>query len=319
MPNRDSEITGALGVLSRITRGLTKTRTGLSNALRGILGQTSRLDEEALARIEEVLIQADVGAATTAKLVDLLSSKMTGVYSKTCADDLYSRIVSILSEEVSRIFGDNPGLRLTSGVNVILMVGVNGSGKTTTAAKLAYLLKNENKRVVLAAADTFRAAAIEQLEAWGKKAGVPVIKHQEGSDPAAVIYDAVMAAKARSIDVVVADTAGRLHTKINLMEELKKCRRVANREVKEAPQEVLLVLDATTGQNALQQARVFKDAVGVTGVILTKLDGTAKGGVVISVREETGLPIKFVGTGESLEDLSSFDALAFAKSLFDGV
>ncbi|HHY37805.1 MAG TPA: signal recognition particle-docking protein FtsY [Clostridia bacterium] len=312
-------MTGTFGVLSRITRGLTKTRTGLSNALRGILGQTSRLDEEALARIEEVLIQADVGATTTAKLVDLLSSKMTGAHSKTSANDLYSRIVSVLSEEITRILGENPGLLLTSGVNVILMVGVNGSGKTTTAAKLAYLLKNENRRVILAAADTFRAAAIEQLEAWGKKVGVPVIKHKEGSDPAAVIYDAVMAAKSRSVDVVVADTAGRLHTKSNLMEELKKCRRVANREVKEAPQEVLLVLDATTGQNALQQARVFKDAVGVTGVILTKLDGTAKGGVVVSVREETGLPIKFVGTGEGIEDLSPFDASAFARSLFDGV
>lgn len=317
MEKRDSETIGGLGVLSRITAGLTKTRTGLSSALRGILGQTARLDEEILGRIEEVLIQADVGARTTARLMDLLSSRLAGPRGKAPAGDLYPEITSILSREIARTLGDNPGLCLTGGVNVILMVGVNGSGKTTTAAKLAYFLKSENRRVLLAAADTFRAAAIEQLEVWGKKAGVPVVKHQEGSDPAAVIYDAVLAAKSRSMDVVIADTAGRLHTKANLMEELKKCRRVAGREVEGAPQEVLLVLDATTGQNALQQARTFKDAVGVSGVILTKLDGTAKGGVVISIREETGLPIKFVGTGEDLQDLSSFSASAFADSLFE--
>lgn len=298
--------------------GLKKTRAGLSGALRGVFKQGVRLDDETLVKLEEALIRADVGGRTTCDLLENLSKKLSDAGYGRSDEDPYATVSSFLEQEIADMLGETPGLALTTGgVNVILVVGVNGSGKTTTTAKLAHLLKKENKRILLAAADTFRAAAIEQLEVWGRRIDVPVIKHQTGGDPASVIYDAVAAAKSRSIDVVIADTAGRLHTKTNLMEELKKCRRVVGREVAGAPQEVLLVLDATTGQNAIQQARTFKEAVGVTGVVLTKLDGTAKGGIVIAIRQETGLPIKLIGTGEGIDDLLPFRADAFARSLFE--
>ncbi|MCL4426417.1 MAG: signal recognition particle-docking protein FtsY [Firmicutes bacterium] len=302
------------GLLTRFKEGLARTRQGMVERILDLVSGTKRIDEEFYEELEEILIQADVGVQTTEKLLSELKKSVR----QQKVDDP-KRVTPLLQEIIVSLLGTNPvELALAPGrLNVIMVVGVNGVGKTTTIGKLAHLLKGEGKKVLLAAGDTFRAAAIEQLEIWGKRAGVEVIRHQEGGDPAAVVFDAIAAARSRRSDVLIVDTAGRLHTKVNLMEELKKVRRVVAREAEGAPHEVLLVLDATTGQNALQQARIFKEATEVTGLILTKLDGTAKGGVVIAVSHQTGLPIKFVGLGEKMEDLKEFQAAEFAAALFD--
>ncbi len=289
-----------------------KTRKSFLERLGGIVAGRKKIDEEMLEELEEALIQADVGVATSLKLVELLREKVQ----KEKAEDA-SEVRMLLEEEISGILqeGDH-SLDLAEGsLQVIMMVGVNGAGKTTSIGKLSHRLKQEGRKVLVAAGDTFRAGAAEQLEVWCRRVGVDIVRHQEGSDPAAVVYDALQAARARNVDVLLVDTAGRLQTKTNLMEELKKVRRIIQREIPEGPGEVLLTLDATTGQNALSQAKLFTEAVGVTGVILTKLDGTAKGGVVLGIQDEYKLPVKFIGVGEGLEDLEEFDPAVFCKAL----
>jgi fused signal recognition particle receptor len=272
------------------------------------------IDEEFYEELEELLIQADVSVRTTQKLLEELRQKVRSER-LNCAED----VKNALRDAVARMFSETDSRIRLSDVppSVFLMVGVNGTGKTTTIAKLARRYQRQGKRILLAAADTFRAAAIDQLEAWAKRINADIVRHQPGSDPAAVVFDAIQAAKARGADIVIIDTAGRLHTKTNLMEELKKIGRVIEREVGRPPDETLLVLDATTGQNAVNQAREFSKAVPVTGVVLTKLDGTAKGGVLLTVRDELGIPVKLIGTGEKLEDLEDFDPQAFAASIFE--
>ncbi len=289
-----------------------KTRRSFLERLEGIVFGRKKIDEEMLEELEEALIQADVGVATSLKLVDALREKAQ----KEKAEDA-SKVRRLLEEEISGILkeGDHLLNLAESSLQVIMMVGVNGAGKTTSIGKLSHRLKQEGRKVLVAAGDTFRAGAAEQLEVWCRRAGVDIVRHQEGSDPAAVVYDALQAARARNVDVLLVDTAGRLQTKTNLMEELKKVRRIIQREIPEGPAEVLLTLDATTGQNALSQAKLFTEAVGVTGVILTKLDGTAKGGVVLGIQDEYKLPVKFIGVGEGLEDLEEFDPAVFCKAL----
>jgi fused signal recognition particle receptor len=269
------------------------------------------IGREVWEELEELLISADVGVATTAKLID-------SVRERAAAEKLDgSRVRSLLMDEMTKILSVSPPVSPAAIIppEVILVVGVNGSGKTTSIAKLAYRFKKDGRRVLLAAADTFRAAAIDQLKKQGERAGVDVIAHQPGADPGAVVYDALQAAKSRGADVLIIDTAGRLHTKFNLMEELKKVRRVASKLDASAPHEVILVLDATTGQNGLTQARYFTEAVGVTGIFIAKLDGTAKGGIVLAISDELKLPIKLIGVGEGLEDMVAFDAAAFVEAL----
>ncbi len=270
-----------------------------------------RVGDEVWEEVEELLIAADVGVATTEKLI-------MRVRERAIAEKLDgARVAEALKEEMTSILTIPPAARTDNAAppRVILLVGVNGSGKTTSIAKLAHKYKQEGKKVLLAAADTFRAAAIDQLKAQGERAGVDVVAHQPGADPGAVVYDSLQAAQSRGVDVLIIDTAGRLHTKYNLMEELKKVRRVASKLDVTAPHEVILVLDATTGQNGLTQARYFTEAVGVTGIFLAKLDGTAKGGIVLAIGDELGIPIDLVGTGEGLEDMVTFDAGAFVAAL----
>lgn len=298
--------------LKGLRESLDRTRRTVFGQIAAVLGATE-ITEATWEDLEALLIQADVGVATTALLLERLKERVRreGLLR---SDELQGA----LKAELRALLGDPPPLRLSRDrlLNVALIVGVNGSGKTTSIGKLAYYYRQQGWAVLLAAADTFRAAAIEQLRIWGQRAGVEVIGGQPGGDPGAVLYDAIRAARSRQINLVIADTAGRLHTKYNLMQELKKVHGVAMRNVHEAPHETLLVLDATTGQNALAQARSFQEAVQVTGVILAKLDGTAKGGMVFAIAHELGLPVRFVGTGESIEDLAPFDADVFVESLF---
>ncbi|MGQ9532632.1 MAG: signal recognition particle-docking protein FtsY [Desulfotomaculales bacterium] len=301
-----------MGFLSRLRNGLARTRQSLMGRLEALVGRAARMDEEWLEELEAVLIQADMGAATAASLVEELRR---AVGSRPAGP---AEVKARLRERLlARLGPDGRTVNLDGQPAVVLVVGVNGTGKTTTVAKLAHLWRRDGKRVLVAAADTFRAAGIEQLEIWARRAGVEVVKQREGADPAAVVFDAVQAARARRADVVIVDTAGRLHTKRNLMEELAKIRRVVAREAPGAPHEVLLVLDATTGQNAVSQARLFLDAAGVTGIVLTKLDGTARGGIVVAIQEQLGIPVKFIGVGEDLEDLQPFDPARFVEALFD--
>lgn len=296
----------------KLSNSLTKTRKGFIDKVFDVFsGRT--IDEELFEELEEVLIQGDVGVNTAIDLVEKLRERVKVEKIKEA-----EQLRQVLVEEIVDIMGDEiPQLAINSGeLNIILVVGVNGVGKTTSIGKLAYKLKGEGKRVILGAADTFRAAAIDQLKVWGGRVGVDVISHQEGSDPGAVVYDALQAAKARKSDVLIIDTAGRLHNKVNLMEELKKIKRIIDKETPNALKEVILVLDATTGQNALSQAKTFGEAAGVTGVILTKLDGTAKGGVVIGIKAEQDLPVKFIGVGEKMEDLQVFNPQDFVAALF---
>jgi fused signal recognition particle receptor len=299
-------------MLQALREGLARTRQAAFGRIAQLLGATE-ITPALWEELEAALIQADVGVRVAQELLDRLRERVRreGV---TRAEDLRA----MLKAELRALLKDPPPLNLgRDPLEVVLVVGVNGSGKTTTVAKLAHRFRQQGRRVLLAAADTFRAAAGEQLEIWAERAGVPCIGGQPGADPGAVLFDALQAARARGYDLVLADTAGRLHTQYNLMQELQKVRRVAAKAVPGAPHEVWLVLDATTGQNALPQAREFHQAVGVTGLILTKLDGTAKGGAVFAIARELGLPVRFVGVGEGLEDLLPFDADAFVEELFE--
>ncbi len=298
------------GVLHSLSDGLAKTRKLFADKVGSlILGE--KIDEAFLDELEEALIASDVGVATASLVLKDLKERFKRKELSSSAQ-VKERLRQILFEILS---APSPGFSLTASPAVVLVVGVNGTGKTTTIGKLAYRLQAEGKKVMLAAGDTFRAAASEQLSIWGERAGIPVIKHKEGADPGAVVFDAVSAAKARAVDALIVDTAGRLHTKSNLMEELKKIRRVLSRELPGAPHETLLVLDGSTGQNALAQAKIFHETVGITGIVLTKLDGSSKGGIVFAIYKELSIPVKFVGIGESIEDLRSFDPREFVDAL----
>ena len=300
-----------MGIFKKISEGLKKTRDSFSKKMSMLFHSFTKIDEEFFEKLEETLIMADVGAKTSAMICEELRKRV-----KETGETDPSRITGDLEEIISGMMEGDCGLDLSTKPSVILVIGVNGVGKTTTIGKLAADLKSQGKSVILGAADTFRAAAIDQLQIWADRAGVEMIRHQEGSDPAAVVFDTLAAAKARGVDVAICDTAGRLHNKKNLMDELSKIARVIAREAPDAAVETLLVLDATTGQNALNQAREFKEAAGITGIILTKLDGTAKGGIVVAVKRELGVPVKYVGVGEGLDDLQPFDRDEFVRALF---
>jgi fused signal recognition particle receptor len=298
-------------VFRSLSDGLAKTRKNISEKI-GSLVLGEKIDEHFLDELEEALIASDVGAETASVVLKDLNERFKRKELSTAAQ-VQDRLKQLLYE----ILSSRPaGFSVAEVPSVVLVVGVNGTGKTTTIGKLAHKLQAGGKQVMLAAGDTFRAAASEQLSIWGERAGIPVIKHQEGADPAAVVFDAVSAAKARAVDVLIVDTAGRLHTKSNLMEELKKMKRVLSRELPGAPHETLLVLDGNTGQNSLVQARMFHEAVGVTGIVLTKLDGTSKGGIVFAISKELPIPVKFIGIGEAIEDLREFNAKDFVDALF---
>ncbi|HPT69602.1 MAG TPA: signal recognition particle-docking protein FtsY [Syntrophomonas sp.] len=301
------------GIFERFKLGLSKTRQNIGGKIDTLIKSTRKLDEEFFEELEEILIQADVGMDTSLALVDKIRSM---VKKQKINDPL--QVTELLQDAIAEVMGTEqvPLNLATEKPTVILVVGVNGAGKTTTIAKLAHRFKQEKKKVILAAGDTFRAAAIDQLQIWADRTGVELIKHQEGSDPGAVVYDAISAARARKADILIIDTAGRLQNKTNLMKEISKIRKVIEKEMPSAPHEVLLVVDATTGQNAISQARIFSEATGVSGIVLTKLDGTAKGGIVIAVARELGIPVKLVGIGEGMEDLREFSPDVFARALF---
>ena len=300
------------GFFQRLKQGLFKTHQGLVSKIDQLIAGKKKIDDDLLAELEEILITSDIGVKTTQELLHNVAVK---VQRKELEDadllkkNLQEQMLRILSQQ------ENPLNLSTARPFVIMVIGVNGTGKTTTIGKMAQKFKAQGKSVLLVAADTFRAAAIEQLEIWGQRAGCDVIKQKSGSDPSAVVFDGLKAAKSRGIDVVIVDTAGRLHTKVNLMEELKKVKRIMGREIPGAPHEILLVLDATTGQNSISQAKIFNQAVGVTGIALTKLDGTAKGGILIAISDELKIPLRYIGIGEKLDDLREFNARDFFEAL----
>ncbi len=300
-----------MGFFSKIGEGLRKTRESLMGTVNSMLHAFTRIDEDLFEELEEILITGDVGVATAQTVCNRLREM---VKERGITDP--AAIRGLLRETVAGMLEGGQELTLNTKPSVVLVIGVNGVGKTTTIGKMAAQLKAQGKQVILGAADTFRAAAIEQLEIWAERAGVAIIRHGQGADPAAVVFDTLSAAKARGADVVICDTAGRLHNKKNLMDELHKIRRVIDRELPDASVEVLLVVDATTGQNAVNQAKEFRQVAGITGIVLTKLDGTARGGVVLTIREELEVPVKFIGVGEGIDDLQPFDAAAFADGLF---
>lgn len=301
-----------MGIFARLLAGLSKTKDNITGRIDSLLKSYTKIDEDLLEELEEILITADVGVTTTMEIIDRLRDmiKERGVKDPLEVRDLLKEIVASILKE------GNSGLDLDPGPAVIVMVGVNGVGKTTTIGKLAQRYKKDGKKVMLAAADTFRAAASEQLDIWAKRVDVDIIKHHEGADPGAVVFDAIKASQARKIDLLICDTAGRLHNKANLMNELGKIFKIIDREYPEAKKEVLLVVDATTGQNAVSQAKTFKEVANITGIVLTKLDGTAKGGVVLAVKSEVDVPVKLIGVGERAEDLQSFDADSFTDAIF---
>lgn len=300
-----------MGFFSKIKEGLKKTRNAVVNQIDGMLKSFTKIDEELFEELEELLVMGDVGVKTASKITEELRVR---VKKEGVTDP--NEVHRLLEEITADMLRGGEELNLNTKPSIILVIGVNGVGKTTTIGKLANNLRMQGKSVLLAAADTFRAAAIDQLEIWAERAQCDIVKQKEGSDPAAVVYDAISAAKARGTDVIIADTAGRLHNKKYLMDELGKITRIIDRELPDADKEFLIVLDATTGQNAVNQAREFKNSAGITGIVLTKLDGTAKGGVVLSVKEELGVPVKYIGVGEQMDDLQPFDAGSFAKALF---
>lgn len=301
-----------MGIFARLLAGLSKTKDNITGRIDSLLKSYTKIDEDLLEELEEILITADVGVTTTMEIIDRLRDmiKERGVKDPLEVRDLLKEIVASILKE------GNSGLDLDPGPAVIVMVGVNGVGKTTTIGKLAQRYKKDGKKVMLAAADTFRAAASEQLDIWAKRVEVDIIKHHEGADPGAVVFDAIKASQARKVDLLICDTAGRLHNKANLMNELGKIFKIIDREYPEAKKEVLLVVDATTGQNAVSQAKTFKEVANITGIVLTKLDGTAKGGVVLAVKSEVDVPVKLIGVGERAEDLQSFDADSFTDAIF---
>jgi fused signal recognition particle receptor len=301
-----------MGFFKKISLGLKKTRMGMMRSIRSMLGGFTTINEDMYEELEELLIMGDVGVNTAEYIVGELRQR---VQELSLTDP--NRVPGILHEIITDLLGSAEGLNINTKPSVILVIGVNGVGKTTSIGKIAAQLRKKGKKVIVAAADTFRAAAIDQLKIWAERAKAEMVAQPEGSDPAAVVFDAITAAKARKADVIICDTAGRLHNKKNLMNELAKINRIIDRELPGADKEVLLVVDATTGQNAINQAKAFKEAAGLTGIILTKLDGTAKGGVVLAVREELNVPVKFVGVGEQIDDLQPFDPLDFADALFE--
>lgn len=301
-----------MGLFEKIKNGLAKTREGVMNRVDGVLKSFVKIDEELFEDLEEILVSADVGVETSEYIIDELRARVK----KEGASDP-AEVKKLLRAVMSEMLSGGEELDLSTKPSVILVIGVNGVGKTTTIGKMAADLKSRGNRVLLAAADTFRAAAIDQLEIWAQRAGVELVKQREGSDPAAVVFDALSAGKARGADVVICDTAGRLHNKKNLMDELVKISKVIDRELPQAARENLLVLDATTGQNAVNQAKVFKEAAGLTGIVLTKLDGTARGGVVFAIKHELSVPVKYIGVGEGIDDLQPFDSKDFVDALFD--
>ena len=301
-----------MGLFKKFNFGLKKTREQMSGAIDSVLEASAAIDDDLFEELEEILIMGDVGVTTAQHIIDELRDRVK-------KRDLKKpdKLRRVIREVVADMLSGKEGMELDTIPSVILVIGVNGVGKTTTIGKMAAYYKAQGKKVILAAADTFRAAAIEQLEIWADRAGVEIVKHREGADPAAVIYDTIQAGKARNADIIICDTAGRLHNKKNLMEELAKIYRVIDRELPYSDRESLLVLDATTGQNAVNQAKEFKNVAEITGIILTKLDGTAKGGVVLNIKNELGVPVKFIGVGEKVDDLRPFNARAFAEGLFD--
>ena len=301
-----------MGLFSKFKEGLRKTKKNIVGQIDSMLKSFTKIDDDLFLELEELLILGDVGMKTAQKICENLKVE---VKNRGITDP--EKIYDLLEQTVAKLLEGDEALKLTTKPSIILVIGVNGVGKTTTIGKLAAQLKADGKKVILGAADTFRAAAIDQLEIWAERAGVDIVKQNEGSDPAAVVFDTISAAKARDCDVIICDTAGRLHNKKHLMDELSKIRRVIARELPEADTEFLLVVDATTGQNALNQAREFKSAPDLTGIVLTKLDGTARGGVVLALKDELGVPVKFIGVGEQIDDLQSFDAQKFAAALFE--
>lgn len=300
------------GFFERMKQAVSRTRESLSERIEGVIALTREVDEATLDELEMSLLASDLGVATTTEILDNLRDR-----AKRKAISSGEELRDLLKEQLKAILDEQnrPLTAIKEGPEVIFLVGVNGTGKTTTSGKLTAYFRAQNKSVLLCAADTFRAAAIEQLEVWSQRSGAEMIKTKQGGDPSAVLFDAMQAAQSRKIDVLLVDTAGRLHTKTGLMSELDKMRRTAQRFISSAPHEVLLVMDATTGQNGLQQARLFTEAAGVTGIVLTKLDGTAKGGIAVAIAREMKLPVRFVGIGEKLEDLLPFDSEAFVDSL----
>ena len=299
------------GRFVRLRAGLAKTRKLFTSDLDALFAGKTALDEDLLEELEELLITSDIGVKTAMALIDQITGKTAGVRNS-------QELKMVLREEILEIFREHPTASAATSdtPHVVMVVGVNGVGKTTTIGKLAALLRSSGKSVLIAAADTFRAAAVEQLSIWAQRAGADIVKHRDGADPAAVAYDSLEAALARGTNVVMIDTAGRLHTKVNLMEELKKIKRAISKVVADAPHETLLVLDATTGQNALSQAKLFNDALEISGIALTKLDGTAKGGIVVSIYHDLGIPLKYIGVGEKIEDLQVFDPQQYVEALF---
>lgn len=300
-----------MGFFEKIKNGLAKTRESVMKQVDGVFKSFTKIDEELFEDLEEILVSSDVGVETSEYIISELRTRVKKEGVREPAD-----VKKLLQEIMTQMLSGGEGLELSTKPSVILVIGVNGVGKTTTIGKMAANLKSQGKRVILAAADTFRAAAIDQLEIWAQRAGVEIVKQREGADPAAVIFDAINAGKARGADVVICDTAGRLHNKKNLMDELAKISKVIERELPGAARENLLVLDATTGQNAVNQAKVFKEAAGLTGIVLTKLDGTARGGVVFAIKHELGVPVKYIGVGEGIDDLQPFNSSDFVDALF---
>ncbi len=301
-----------MGLFSKIKEGLKKTRKAVMGQIDSMLKSFTKIDEELFEELEELLVMGDVGVPTAEKICDELRTR---VKKEGITDP--AQINTLLQEIITEMLSGGEELDISTSPSIILVIGVNGVGKTTTIGKLAKQLSNQGKRVLLAAADTFRAAAIDQLDIWAQRSGCEIIKQNEGSDPAAVIFDAIAAAKARGADVIICDTAGRLHNKKHLMDELAKINRIIDRELPDAAKEKLLVLDATTGQNAVNQAEQFREATGITGIVLTKLDGTAKGGVVLAIKDGLGIPVKYIGVGEQIDDLQPFVAEDFARALFE--
>lgn len=301
-----------MNIFSKIAAGLKKTKDSMMGKLEALMNSFTKIDEDFFEELEELLITCDIGVETSLEICGELRKK---VKEKGLTET--AQLMSELKDIITEMLGEDTPIDLTAKPAVILVIGVNGAGKTTTIGKLAARYKNEGKNVLVAAADTFRAAAIDQLQVWTERAGVDIVKHAEGSDPAAVVFDAVTAAKARDVDVLICDTAGRLHNKKNLMDELKKISRIVHQQAEGCSLETLLVLDSTTGQNAVNQAKLFSETADITGIILTKLDGTAKGGIIISIRRELGIPVKLVGVGEKLDDLQDFRARDFVEALFE--
>ncbi|MDE6005062.1 MAG: signal recognition particle-docking protein FtsY [Oscillospiraceae bacterium] len=301
-----------MGFFSKIKEGLQKTRNAMMQKMQSILNSFTKIDEDLFEQLEETMIMSDMGVETSVEICERLRKLVKERGVKNPAE-----IMNLIEEIISDMMGEETELNLSTKPAVIMVIGVNGAGKTTTIGKLCYQFKNEGKNVLVAAADTFRAAAIDQLEVWTQRAGVAIVKHAEGSDPASVVYDAVTAAIARNCDIVIVDTAGRLQNKKNLMDELAKMNRILQQRAEGCAIETLLVLDATTGQNAVSQAKLFNEVANITGIVLTKLDGTAKGGIVVSIKNELGIPVKLVGVGEKIDDLQKFNNADFVKALFD--